>query len=57
MYTHNLIPIWTVSCVNWILLRTVVRRQEMLQKYVEKCEEILATKADAKEALAKDVSS
>ena len=35
--------------------RTVVRRQEMLQKHVEKCEEILSQKSDAKEALAKEV--
>jgi hypothetical protein len=34
----------------------VVRRQEMLQKYVEKCEEILSVKSDAKEALVKAVS-
>ena len=33
----------------------MVRRQEMLQKYVEKCEETLSTKSDAKEALAKEV--
>ena len=37
------------------LSRTVVRRQEMLQKYVEKCEEILSTKSEAKENLAKEV--
>ena len=37
-------------------LRTVVRRQEMTQKYVEKCEEILSAKSEAKEALAKEVS-
>ena len=37
-------------------IRTVVRRQEMLQKYVEKCEEILSAKSEAKEALAKAVS-
>lgn len=29
----------------------------MLQKYVEKCEEILASKSEAKEVLAKDVST
>ena len=37
--------------------RTVVRKQEMLQKYVEKCEEILSVKSDAKEALAKEVKA
>ena len=36
--------------------RTVVRRQEMTQKYVEKCEEVLSAKSEAKEALAKEVS-
>ena len=39
----------------YILLRTLVRRQELLQKHVEKCEEILSAKAEAKEALAKEV--
>ena len=34
----------------------MVRRQEMVQKYVEKCEEILSVKSEAKESLAKAVS-
>ena len=36
--------------------RLVVRRQEMLQMHVEKCEEILSTKAEAKDTLVKEVS-
>ncbi len=36
-------------------LRVVVRRQEALQRHVEKCEEVLSSKAEAKEALAKEV--
>ncbi|XP_064396570.1 sorting nexin-4-like [Halichondria panicea] len=35
-------------------LRVVVRRQEALQRHVEKCEEVLSSKAEAKEALAKE---
>ena len=33
-----------------------MRRQELLQKHVERCEEILSAKAEAKEALAKEVT-
>ena len=36
-------------------LRTMVRRQEMLQKYVERCEETLSAKAEAKDVLTKEV--
>jgi len=32
-----------------------VRRQEMLQKHVERCEDTLSAKSEAKEALAKEV--
>ena len=32
-----------------------MRRQEMLQKHVERCEDTLSAKSDAKEALAKEV--
>ena len=35
--------------------RSVVRRQEMMQKHLEKCEEIMAAKSEAKDALAKEV--
>ncbi len=36
-------------------LRTLVRRQEALQKQVERCEEVLSSKAEAKESLTKEV--
>ena len=35
--------------------RSVVRRHEMMQKHLEKCEEIMSAKSDAKDALAKEV--
>ena len=38
------------------LLRQVVRRQELLQYQLEKAEEVLSAKAEAKKSLAKDVS-
>ena len=37
------------------LSRTVVRRQELLQKQLEKNEEIVSSKAEARDALKKDV--
>ena len=35
--------------------RSVVRRHEMMQKHLEKCEEIMSAKSEAKDALAKEV--
>ena len=37
--------------------RSVVRRHEMMQKHLEKCEEIMSAKSDAKDALAKEVNN
>ena len=46
-----LIPLTTDQCSD----RSVVRRHEMMQKHLEKCEEIMSAKSEAKDALAKEV--
>lgn len=67
MYLLNYLSIFPLSVLLFLpfvtfpssssLFRSVVRKHEALQKQLEKTEETVSTKAEARDALLKDVST